>query len=47
MKDIPAALTALLGDVFALCIKTKTFHWHMRGLHLRDYHRFWMSDCSG
>lgn len=37
-KDIAAALTALLADVFALYIKTKNFHWHMSGPHFRDYH---------
>jgi starvation-inducible DNA-binding protein len=37
-KDISAALTALLADVFALFLKTKNFHWHMSGAHFRDYH---------
>jgi starvation-inducible DNA-binding protein len=37
-KDISAALTALLADMFALYIKTKNFHWHMSGPHFRDYH---------
>ena len=37
-KDVSAALTALLADVFALYIKTKNFHWHMSGPHFRDYH---------
>jgi starvation-inducible DNA-binding protein len=37
-KDISAALTALLADVFALYVKTKNFHWHMSGPHFRDYH---------
>ena len=37
-KDISAALTALLADVFALYIKTKNFHWHISGPHFRDYH---------
>ncbi|WP_157016792.1 Dps family protein [Mesorhizobium xinjiangense] len=37
-KDIAAALTALLADVFALYVKTKNFHWHMSGPHFRDYH---------
>jgi starvation-inducible DNA-binding protein len=27
----------LLADVFALYLKTKNFHWHMRGPHFRDY----------
>ena len=38
MRDIPAALSALLADVFALYLKTKNFHWHMSGRHFRDYH---------
>lgn len=38
VKDIAAALTALLADTFALYIKTKNFHWHMSGPHFRDYH---------
>ena len=36
--DISGALMALLGDVFALYLKTKNFHWHMSGPHFRDYH---------
>ncbi|WP_117195304.1 Dps family protein [Rhizobium terrae] len=38
VKDIAAALTTLLADVFALYLKTKNFHWHMSGPHFRDYH---------
>ena len=37
-RDIAAALTALLADVFALYLKTKNFHWHASGPHFRDYH---------
>ncbi len=37
-KDIAAAFTALLADIFALYLKTKNFHWHMTGPHFRDYH---------
>jgi starvation-inducible DNA-binding protein len=37
-KDLSAALTTLLSDVFALYLKTKNFHWHMSGPHFRDYH---------
>src|ERR1700739_303170 len=36
--DISGALTILLADMFALYVKTKNFHWHMSGLHFRDYH---------
>src|SRR6476469_1025 len=38
VRDISAALNALLADMFALYIKTKNFHWHMSGPHFRDYH---------
>jgi starvation-inducible DNA-binding protein len=38
VKDISAALNALLADMFALYLKTKNFHWHMSGPHFRDYH---------
>ncbi len=31
-------LKRLLADVFVLYLKTKNFHWHMRGPHFRDYH---------
>ena len=37
-KDIAGAMNAILADVFALYLKTKNFHWHMSGPHLRDYH---------
>src|SRR5215467_9061875 len=35
---ISLELRMLLADVFALYLKTKSFHWHMRGPHFRDYH---------
>jgi starvation-inducible DNA-binding protein len=31
-------LNALLADSFALYIKTKNFHWHVRGPNFRDLH---------
>lgn len=37
-RDIAAALTALLADMFAIYLKTKNFHWHISGPHFRDYH---------
>jgi starvation-inducible DNA-binding protein len=37
-KEIAAALTILLADLFALYVKTKNFHWHVSGPHFRDYH---------
>lgn len=38
IDGIPAALTVLLADFFALYVKTKNFHWHASGPHFRDYH---------
>jgi starvation-inducible DNA-binding protein len=38
VRDISAALNALLADAFALYLKTKNFHWHISGPHFRDYH---------
>jgi starvation-inducible DNA-binding protein len=38
IRDIAAACTTLLADVFALYLKTKNFHWHVSGPHFRDYH---------
>lgn len=38
VKDIAAAMNAILADTFALYMKTKNFHWHISGPHFRDYH---------
>ena len=38
VTTISLDLRMLLADVFVLYIKTKSFHWHMRGRHFRDYH---------
>ncbi len=38
VRDISAALNAVVADVFALYLKTKNFHWHVSGPHFRDYH---------
>jgi starvation-inducible DNA-binding protein len=38
VHDIERELRHLLADTFALYIKTKSFHWHMKGRHFRDYH---------
>ncbi len=35
---ISLELNVLLADIYALYLKTKNFHWHMRGPHFRDYH---------
>lgn len=31
-------LRSLLADFFTLYLKTKNFHWHVRGAHFREYH---------
>jgi len=38
VREMSAALNALLADTFALFVKTKNFHWHVSGPHFRDYH---------
>ena len=38
VREISAALNALVADTFALYLKTKNFHWHVSGPHFRDYH---------
>ena len=38
VRDVSAALNALLADTFALYLKTKNFHWHVSGVHFRDFH---------
>jgi starvation-inducible DNA-binding protein len=38
VRDIAAALNGLIADLYALYVKTKSFHWHVSGPHFRDYH---------
>ena len=38
VPEIVETLRQLLADVFALYLKTKGFHWHISGRHLRDDH---------
>jgi starvation-inducible DNA-binding protein len=38
IRDLATSLNTLLADLFALYVKTKSFHWHMSGPHFRDYH---------
>jgi starvation-inducible DNA-binding protein len=38
ISEISEELARMLADVFALYLKTKNFHWHMTGVHFRDYH---------
>jgi starvation-inducible DNA-binding protein len=36
--EISSSVLQLLADVFALYVRTKTFHWHVSGCHFRDCH---------
>jgi starvation-inducible DNA-binding protein len=38
VSEISNELRQLLADAFSLYIKTKNFHWHLSGIHFRDYH---------
>jgi starvation-inducible DNA-binding protein len=38
VASISEILRQLLADVFALYVKTKSFHWHISGPHFRDHH---------
>jgi len=38
VAEISRELRYLLADAFALCMKTKNFHWYMSGRYFRDYH---------
>ena len=44
---VAGALNALLADVFALYLKTKSFHWHVSGPSFRDYHLLLDEQASG
>ena len=37
-KALAESLNGLLADTFALYIKTKNFHWHVKGPNFRDLH---------
>jgi starvation-inducible DNA-binding protein len=37
-KALTDTLNSLLADYFALYLKTKNFHWHVRGPQFRDLH---------
>ncbi|GAC1627129.1 MAG: hypothetical protein NVS9B10_15770 [Nevskia sp.] len=36
VRDVSGALNVVLADLF---LRTKNFHWHISGAHVRDYHR--------
>src|ERR687885_2529088 len=38
VQAVTEAVNPLIGDAFALYVKTKNFHWHLSGSHFRDYH---------
>lgn len=39
-------LRLLLADVFALYMKTRSFHWHVQGPHFREYHLLFDEQAS-
>ncbi len=39
VEEISIAMNTVLADVFALYVKTKSFHWHVSGPHFREYHK--------
>ena len=38
VQAVTEAVNPLIGDAFALYVKTKNFHWHDSDPHFRDYH---------
>ena len=38
ISAVEKAVQPLVADAFALYVKTKNFHWHLSGIHFRDYH---------
>ena len=38
MEELSQTLRQLLADVFVLYVKTKSYHWHIGGRHLREDH---------
>lgn len=35
---VTAAVNPLIADTLALYMKSKNFHWHLSGVHFRDFH---------
>ena len=44
--EVGQTLNMVLADVFALYLKTKSFHWHVSGSHFRDYHLLFDEQAS-
>ena len=38
VQAVVEAVNPLIADAYALYVKTKNYHWHLAGLHFRDYH---------
>ena len=38
VRDVSVAMNGILADVFALYLKTKNFHWHVRGSNIYQDH---------
>lgn len=37
-QAVTEAINGVIADAFALYLKTKNFHWHLSGIHFRDFH---------
>lgn len=37
-EAVSLAVNGIIADAFALYLKTKNFHWHVSGVHFRDFH---------
>ncbi len=46
-KVLVDSLNGLLADTFALYIKTKNFHWHVKGPQFRDLHLLFDEQAAG
>ena len=38
VQAVTEAINGVIADAFALYLKTKNFHWHLSGIHFRDFH---------
>ena len=38
VEAVSLAINGIIADAFALYLKTKNFHWHVSGVHFRDFH---------
>ena len=46
VENVVNAVNPLIADAFALYTKTKNFHWHLSGVHFRDFHLLFDEQAS-